>query len=122
MNSQLESVECGSVLHVTVEADGVGDIRAGDLERTAITWLHETRAQTSSRGFYSWQFPRIDGTQYKPQSTIVLILGTPEMVPHILANPQFSLCFTWSQLDSALYIKFRTSAAGLFLTLTFVGV
>ena len=29
------------------------------------------------------------GPQYSPQNTIVLIMGTPKMVPLILGNPQF---------------------------------
>ena len=31
------------------------------------------------------------GTQYRPQNTIVLIIGTPKMVPLILGNPQIYL-------------------------------
>ena len=32
-------------------------------------------------------FPRIGGPQYRPQHTIVLIIGTPKIVPLILGNP-----------------------------------
>ena len=34
-----------------------------------------------------WYFPKIRGPQYRPKNTIVLIIGTPEMVPLILGNP-----------------------------------
>ena len=38
----------------------------------------------------NWWFPQKKGApQYIPQSTIVLILGTPKMVPLILVNPHF---------------------------------
>ena len=35
----------------------------------------------------TWYFPKMRGTQYRPQNAIVLILGTPKMVPPILGNP-----------------------------------
>ena len=31
------------------------------------------------------------GPQFRPQNTIVLIIGTPKMVPLILGNPQIML-------------------------------
>ena len=34
-----------------------------------------------------WEFPKIVGPQYRPQNTIVLIIGTAKMVPLILGNP-----------------------------------
>ena len=34
-----------------------------------------------------WKFPKIRGPQYRPQNTIVLIMGTPKRVPLILGNP-----------------------------------
>ena len=33
-----------------------------------------------------WKFPKIRGPQYRPQYTIVLIMGTPKKVPLILGN------------------------------------
>ena len=32
-------------------------------------------------------FPNLGGPQYRPQNTIILIVGTPKMVPLILGNP-----------------------------------
>ena len=32
-------------------------------------------------------FPKIGEPQYRPQNTIVLIIGTPKRVPLILGNP-----------------------------------
>ena len=31
--------------------------------------------------------PKIRGPQYRPQNTIILIMGTPKKVPLILGNP-----------------------------------
>ena len=33
-----------------------------------------------------WQFPKIRGPQYRPQYTIILIMGKPNKVPLILGN------------------------------------
>ena len=35
------------------------------------------------------------GTQYRPQYTIVLIIGTPKKVPLILGNPHISRASLW---------------------------
>ena len=37
-------------------------------------------------GLYD-SFPKIRGPQYRPQHTIVLIIGTPKTVPLMLGNP-----------------------------------
>ena len=38
-----------------------------------------------------WYFRKIGGPQYRPIYTIVLIMGTPKMVPLILGNPYFAM-------------------------------
>ena len=38
-----------------------------------------------------WKFLKIGGPQYRPQYTIVLIIGTPKKVPLILGNPQMEV-------------------------------
>ena len=42
--------------------------------------------------FSIWSFPKKRKPQYRPQNTIVLIIGTPKMVPIILGNPHMTLC------------------------------
>ena len=42
----------------------------------------------------SWKqmvVPKIGGPQYRSQNTIVLVMGTPKMVPVILGNPKSTL-------------------------------
>ena len=36
------------------------------------------------------------GTQYRPQNTIVLIIGTPKKVPIILGNPHLGITVPWT--------------------------
>ena len=36
-----------------------------------------------------WQFPKIRAPQYRPQYTIVLVIGIPKKVPLSLGNPHF---------------------------------
>ena len=38
-------------------------------------------------------FPKIRGPQYRPQNTIILILGTQERYPKISRNPPYGDCY-----------------------------
>ena len=38
-----------------------------------------------------WGFPKIGGPQCRPQYTIILIIGTPKIVPIILGNPHLGV-------------------------------
>ena len=40
---------------------------------------------------YIWEFPKIGGPQYRPQNTIVLIIGTPKKEPLILGSPHMCI-------------------------------
>ena len=39
-----------------------------------------------------WSFPKIGGPPYRPQYIMVLIIGTPKMVPLILGNSHITFC------------------------------
>ena len=49
--------------------------------------LQSAHTHTQNSGAPIWKFPKITGPQYRPQYTIVLIMGTPKKVPLILGNP-----------------------------------
>ena len=46
-------------------------------------------------------FHKIGGPQYRPQYIIVLIIGTPKMVPLILGNPQFQKAASQQEIEEA---------------------
>ena len=57
---------------------------------SSITVLHSSQLsfQQIVLTLLKWLFPKTGGSPYRPQNTIVLIIGTPKMVPLIFGNPQ----------------------------------
>ena len=53
--------------------------------------LYEQSPQSSMPGYYMVDSQN-RGPQCRPQYTIILIIGTPKMIPIILGNPQISKC------------------------------
>ena len=47
--------------------------------------VESSRAGVSIR-WSTWQFPKIRGPQYRPQSTVILVIGIHRKVPPILGN------------------------------------
>ena len=50
-------------------------------------FFHQAEIMGTGMAVGIWQFPKIGGPQYRPQNTIILIIGTPKKVPLILGNP-----------------------------------
>ena len=77
-----------TILTAGFYVEGLANLGSG---KSLHSWTHCPAANPSRSQFTCmiWWFPKIGGTQYRPQNIIILIIGTPTMVPHF-RKPPFS--------------------------------